>query len=70
MFGEERLQLVRQTAKTLRKRCAGVGLQMTVGDVAEAIALGADQAPACGAEPRIEAEQDQPSFSSSSSAMA
>ena len=50
-----------------RQGCAGVGLDLPVGDVAQAVALSFDQSPAGGAEARIEAEDPQESLYSSSS---
>lgn len=66
--GEQRLDLRSEVGQAFRQRLLGVGPELAVGDMAEAVAVGADQAPAGGAEPRIEAEdQRQPNFSSSSS---
>ena len=49
------------------QRRRGIGLDLAVGDMRQAVALGLDQPPAGGAESGIEAEDPQPSFSSSSS---
>ena len=67
--GDQRVELAGEVRQALGQRLGAVGLELAVGDVAEAIALGADQAPAGGPEPRIEAEDRgvSPSFSSSSS---
>jgi hypothetical protein len=67
VLAKQRLELVGEARQPLGKRCRRTGPQLTVGDMAEAVAVGADQAPAGGAEPRIEAEDDQPSRYSSSS---
>jgi hypothetical protein len=50
----------------LRKRGTGLGGQLPVGDVPEAIAVGFDHAPTGRAQARVEAENLQASFSSSS----
>ena len=66
--GDQRVELAGEVRQALRQRVAAVGLELPVGDMAQPIALGADQAPAGGPKPRIEAEdQRQPSFSNSSS---
>jgi len=53
--------------EALRQFLAGVGLQLAVGDMAEAIALGRNDAPAGRAQAGVEAKDDQANFSSSSS---
>ena len=59
--GDERVELAGQVRQPLRQCFAAVGLELPVGDMAEPIALGTDQAPAGGSEPRVEAEdQSQP----------
>ena len=67
LFGDQRLELVGKMREPARKRSRGVGFQLTVGDVAEAVAVGFDHTPARRAEARIESEDLQASFSSSSS---
>ena len=67
MIGDQGFELRREMRQALRQSVGAIGLQLTVGDVAEPIALGLDQAPARGAEPRIEPEDLQASRSSSSS---
>ena len=69
MFGDQGFELVGECREAFGKGRLGVGLDVAIGDVAEAIALGADQAPAGRAQAGIETEDDQPSFSSSSSAI-
>lgn len=49
------------------KRRLRVSLYLPVSDVAEAIAVHCDQPPASGAKAGVKPEQDQPSFSSTSS---
>lgn len=53
--------------KTAGKLFAGVGLQLAVGDMAQAVALGRNDAPAGRAQAGVKTENDQASFSSSSS---
>jgi len=68
VVGQKRFKLGREMGEALGKRFGRGGFQLAVGDMGKTIALGPDQAPAGGAEARIEAEdQAQPSFSSSSS---
>ena len=68
MVGEQRLELACEVGQAGGERLGRIGPELAVGDVAEAIALGADETPAGRAEPGIEAEdQRQASFSSSSS---
>jgi hypothetical protein len=64
---DQRRKLRIEMRQTSRKRLGAVRLQPAIGDVAQPVALGADQAPAGRAEARIETEQDQPSFSMTSS---
>ena len=67
--GEEGFKLGREVGQALGEQFLGIGLEMAVGEMGQAIALGADQAPAGGAEAGVEAEDDQPSFSITSSGM-
>jgi hypothetical protein len=67
MIGNHRFKLVRERRQPTGKRCRRIGLDLPVGDVGEAIPFGLDQPPASGAEPGVEAEDLQASFSSSSS---
>jgi len=64
---EERFKLASEVSQASWQRCSRAGLDLPVADVTQAIALGLDQSPAGRAEPGIEAEDNQPSFSSSSS---
>ncbi len=59
LLGQQRFERIGQCRKALGKRRGAVGLDLPVGDVAEAIALGRDQAPAGGSEARVEAEDFQ-----------
>jgi len=63
MAGKNVSQLIVKRHQPFGQRRGGVGPDLAVEDVAEAIALGRDQAPASRAESGIEADQDQPSFS-------
>jgi hypothetical protein len=67
MIDDDRLELGGEVRETFGQGFSRVGFQLTVGEVRQAVAIGADQSPAGRAEPGIEAEDDQPSFSSSSS---
>jgi hypothetical protein len=68
MIGEDRFKLRGEVGEAHRKRFASGCFQLPIGDVRQAIALGANEAPAGRAKSRVEAEdQCQPSFSSSSS---
>ena len=44
VVGEERVELRREVGEALGQRLLGVGLELAVGEVGQAIALGADQA--------------------------
>ena len=65
--GDQGFNLRREVRQPRRQRLSSNGLELAVGDVAKAIALGFDQAPAGRTEARIQAEDDQPSFSNSAS---
>jgi hypothetical protein len=67
MFPQQRFDLLRKAREPLGQRRGGVGVYLAIGNVAEAVAVRADQPPSGGAEPRIEAEDDQARRSSSSS---
>ena len=67
MVGDERLKRIGKVCEAAGKFGGAIGLELAVGDMAETIAVGLDQPPAGGAEPRVEAEDSQPSLSSSSS---
>jgi len=67
LLGDQRFQLVCERGQTLREQRGRVGLDLPVGNVAEAVAVGFDDRPARGAQAGIEAENPQASFSSSSS---
>jgi hypothetical protein len=57
----------REVGEARGERRLGVGLELAVGEVSQAIALGADQSVAGRGEGRVKAEDDQPSFSITSS---
>ena len=60
MLGEQRFELAGEVRRGARAAASfGVGLELAVGEVGQAIALGADQPPAGRAERRVEAEDDQ-----------
>ena len=67
VVGEQGLELAGEMGEAARQGFRDVGLELAVGEVGQAVAIGADQPPAGRAEPRVEAEDLQPSFSSSSS---
>ena len=67
VVGKERFELSGEMGQALRERLLRVGLELTVREVSEAIALGADEPVAGRGEAGVKAEDDQPSFSSTSS---
>jgi hypothetical protein len=67
MGREDLTQSVVQTHQALRQRLLGIGPDLAVGDVAQPVAFGGDDTPAGAAKPGIEADQDQASFSITSS---
>jgi len=67
VLGDDRLELLGQPREPLRQRGQRVGLDLAIGAVGKAVAVGFDQPPAGRAEPGVEAEDPQASFSSSSS---
>ena len=64
---DQRLQLITECRQAARQCGRYFGLDLTVGDVDEPVPFGLDQSPAGNTESRIEAENLQASFSSSSS---
>jgi hypothetical protein len=67
VLGHQCFELVGERGETARQRRVGIGPDLAVGDVREPVALSLDQPPAGGAQPRVETEDLQASFSSSSS---
>ena len=67
VLGDEGLDLAGELGEALGERRGGAGLHLAVGEVRQAIALGADQPPAGRAEAGVEAEDDQASRSMTSS---
>ena len=67
MLGDQCFELAGEVGEPLGQRRGASGLEVAVGEVRQAVRLGSDQAPAGRAEPRVEAEDFQASFSSSSS---
>ena len=67
VIGDQGFELVGKRGQPTRQWSRRIGLDLAVGDVTEAVAVRFDQAPAGGAEARIETEDLQASFSSSSS---
>jgi hypothetical protein len=67
MVGDEGLELGGEMRQPVGQRRRSFGLELAVADMAETVAVGLDHAPAGGAEPGIEAKDDQASFSNSSS---
>jgi hypothetical protein len=64
---DQRFQLIRQRREATRERRVRLGLDLTIGDMRQAIAFSLDQSPAGRAEAGIEAEDLQARRSSSSS---
>jgi hypothetical protein len=64
---DQRFELVGECPKAARKRRGCVSLDLAIGDMREAVAVGFDQPPAGGAEARVEAENLQVRRSNSSS---
>jgi hypothetical protein len=60
-------QLIAECPKSARQGGRRLGLDLAIGDVDEPVSFSLDQSPAGNAEPGIEAENFQASFSSSSS---
>jgi hypothetical protein len=67
VVGDHGFELIGKRRKPSGERRGGVRLDLSVGDVRQAIALSLDQPPAGGAEPGIQAEDLQASRSNSSS---
>jgi hypothetical protein len=61
------LELIGECGKPARKRRGGVGLDLPVADMRQPVAFSLDEPPAGRAKAGIEPEDDQASFSSSSS---
>jgi hypothetical protein len=67
LLRDDQLELTSEMGQPLGQSCGAVGPKLTVGDMAQAIAVGLDQSPAGRAEARIQTKDPQASFSSSSS---
>jgi hypothetical protein len=67
VLGEERFELGCKIGKASGKRSRGARLYLAVAEMTQPISLRLDQSPTGRAQPGIEAEDDQPSFSNSSS---
>src|SRR5688572_6252924 len=68
VLGNQGFELARKVGEALGQRGVGLRFELAIGEVGEAVALGTDETPAGGAEPRVEAEDEaQASRSSSSS---
>ena len=67
MVGEEGFELAREVGQALGEERLGIGLELAVGDVGQAITLGTNEAVAGARQRRVEAEDDQPNFSMISS---
>ncbi len=59
VLGDQRLELAREVGEALGQGRGRVRLELAVGEVGKAGALGPDQPPAGSAEPRVEAEDQQ-----------
>ena len=55
---DQGFELARKIGEAFRERVGGLRFQLAIGHVRQAITLGADQAPAGGPKPRIEAEDE------------
>jgi hypothetical protein len=64
---DHRAQGIVQYREAARQSVLRVGADLAVGDVAQPVALGGDDPPAGATKPGIEADQDQLSFSITSS---
>jgi hypothetical protein len=67
MFSEHLAKRPMKRGQAIGQSALGIGANLTVGNVAQTISLGGDDAPAGAAKPRVEAEQDQASLSITSS---
>ena len=67
MVGEEGFELACEVGKAAGEAFLRVGLELAVGEMGQAVALGADQAPAGRRQGRVKAKDDQPSRSMTSS---
>jgi hypothetical protein len=67
MHGEHLAKRIVQHDQSLRQRFLGIGPELAIGDMAQPVPFGGNDAPAGAAEPGIEADQDQASFSITSS---
>jgi hypothetical protein len=67
VLGNEDFELRGQLGEALRERVGRPGLDLAVGDVRQAVAVGPDQPPASAGERRVQAEDDQPNRSITSS---
>ena len=67
IIAQDGFKLRSQMGKALGQAFGRVGLQLSVGDVRDAVSFGLDQSPARRPEPGVEAQYDQASFSSSAS---
>jgi hypothetical protein len=68
MLGDDVLKLVAKLGKALRKSFGRPCFQLAVGDMRKTVAVGANDPPARGPQPGVQAEDEgQASFSSSSS---
>jgi hypothetical protein len=67
VLGKQGFKLAREIGEPLGQRGCAIGLELAVREVRQSVALGADKAPAGGSKAGVEAKDDQPSRSSSSS---
>jgi hypothetical protein len=67
MFGDDRVQCARQFRQPGRQRQVRLGPDLAVGKVRQAVTFGPDDPPTGRGQGRIEAEDDQASFSITSS---
>ena len=64
---DDRAQFVLKPEQAIGQSLLRIGADLAVGDMAQPVPLGGDHPPAGAAEARIEADDDQPSFSSTAS---
>jgi hypothetical protein len=68
VVGDQCFELIGERGEPARERLRAIGLDLAIGDVGQAISVGANNSPARRSQSRVQAEDGgQPSRSSSSS---
>ena len=67
VLGDQRLQCLRQLRQPTGERVGGTGLDLAVGEVGDAVAFRANNAPPGRGQGGVQAQDDQPSRSATSS---